>query len=258
MKTVCRKGLNSSQLDSCRRGPRNPGRRRVGGGPRSRATACGSPRQVRRMTATRRTAWATSTLVSRRVLISSKPIVDYRFNSSFYVPTAHLFTLKNPTEENMEDDGSKEEDDFQTDDDEDMEVDQPALQKRKKVCDIYYRLVSWLAVIAGIRASVTCCGTTVCFRCRVAERRRNSGTTAANRDERNVEVWSKSLVWGGVAVSKLSWCLRQRVQNFEFAPQERLFQWGWFMQNRADVFSDQVLILKKNWPCKHCLCFNYC
>lgn len=54
-----------------------------------------------------------------------------------YVPTAHLFTLKNPTEENMEGDRSEEEDDFQTDDDEDMEVDKPALQKRKKVCEVY-------------------------------------------------------------------------------------------------------------------------
>lgn len=54
-----------------------------------------------------------------------------------YVPTAHLFTLKNPTEENMGGDGSEEEDDFQTDDDEDMEVDKPALQKRKKVCELY-------------------------------------------------------------------------------------------------------------------------
>uniref|UniRef100_H3CUD9 Surfeit 2 n=1 Tax=Tetraodon nigroviridis TaxID=99883 RepID=H3CUD9_TETNG len=50
--------------------------------------------------------------------------------SDLYPP--HLFTLKNPTEEKMEGDGSGEEDDFQTDDDEDMEVDTPALQKRKK------------------------------------------------------------------------------------------------------------------------------
>lgn len=51
----------------------------------------------------------------------------------FYFPTAHLFKLKNPTEEIMEGDGNGEEDDFQTDDDEDMEVDKPTLQKRKKV-----------------------------------------------------------------------------------------------------------------------------
>lgn len=54
--------------------------------------------------------------------------------------TAHLFTLKNPTEENMEGDG-REEDDFQTDDDEDMEVEKPALQKRKKVCEMYSHLI---------------------------------------------------------------------------------------------------------------------
>lgn len=53
-----------------------------------------------------------------------------------FVPTAHLFTPKNPTEANMEGDGSEEEDGFQSDDDEDMEVDKPALQKRKKVCEI--------------------------------------------------------------------------------------------------------------------------
>lgn len=51
----------------------------------------------------------------------------------FYFPTADIFTLKNQTEEVMEGDGNGEEDDFQTDDDEDMEVDKPALQKRKKV-----------------------------------------------------------------------------------------------------------------------------
>lgn len=48
-------------------------------------------------------------------------------------PTAHLFTLKNPTEGTTGGDRNEEEDDFQTDDDEDMEVDTPALQKRKKV-----------------------------------------------------------------------------------------------------------------------------
>lgn len=54
-------------------------------------------------------------------------------SSTGLVPAAHLFTLKNPTEENMEGGASEEEDDFQTDDDEDMEVETPALQKRKKV-----------------------------------------------------------------------------------------------------------------------------
>lgn len=54
------------------------------------------------------------------------------------VPTAHLFMLKNPTEGNMEGDGGEEEDDFQTDEDEDMEVDKLEvdkleMQKRKKV-----------------------------------------------------------------------------------------------------------------------------
>lgn len=48
-------------------------------------------------------------------------------------PTAHLFTLKNPTEETTGGGRNEEEDDFQTEDDEDMEVDAPALQKRKKV-----------------------------------------------------------------------------------------------------------------------------
>lgn len=45
-----------------------------------------------------------------------------------------MFTLKNEVEENMEGDGDKEEDDFQTDEDEEMELDKPVLQKRKKVC----------------------------------------------------------------------------------------------------------------------------
>lgn len=53
------------------------------------------------------------------------------------VATAHLFTLKNSTEEKMEGDGmEEEEDDFQTDDDENMELDKPVLQKRKKVCEV--------------------------------------------------------------------------------------------------------------------------
>ncbi|TWW66135.1 Surfeit locus protein 2 [Takifugu flavidus] len=46
---------------------------------------------------------------------------------------SHLFTLKNPTEATTGGDGNEEEDDFHTDDGEDMEVDTPALQKRKKV-----------------------------------------------------------------------------------------------------------------------------
>lgn len=83
----------------------------------------------------------------------------------------------------MEGDGSEEGDDFHTDDDEDMEVDKPALQKRKKVCNLMT-----FSLVAGIGASVTCRGTTVCFRRRVAEVKRNSETTAANRDERNAEV----------------------------------------------------------------------
>lgn len=48
-------------------------------------------------------------------------------------PTAHLFTLKNPTEETTGGGGNEEEDGFRTDDGEDMEVDTPAPQKRKKV-----------------------------------------------------------------------------------------------------------------------------
>eukprot|EP00066_Takifugu_rubripes_P003141 XP_003965517.1 PREDICTED: surfeit locus protein 2 [Takifugu rubripes] len=45
---------------------------------------------------------------------------------------SHLFTLKSPTEATTGGDGNQEEDDFHTDDGEDMEVDTPALQKRKK------------------------------------------------------------------------------------------------------------------------------
>lgn len=43
-----------------------------------------------------------------------------------------MFTLKNPADENKEGEKSEEEDDFQTDEDEDMEVDKQVLQKRKK------------------------------------------------------------------------------------------------------------------------------
>lgn len=47
--------------------------------------------------------------------------------------TATVFTIKNTAEESMEGDGAVEEDDFQTDEDEGMEVDKQVVQKRKKV-----------------------------------------------------------------------------------------------------------------------------
>lgn len=51
--------------------------------------------------------------------------------SDLYPPS--LFTLKNTTEESTEVNRDEEEDDFQTDEDEEMEVDAQVLQKRKKV-----------------------------------------------------------------------------------------------------------------------------
>lgn len=51
--------------------------------------------------------------------------------SDLYPPT--MFTLKNPAEESMEGEKDEEEDDFQTDEDEEMEVDKQVVQKRKKV-----------------------------------------------------------------------------------------------------------------------------
>lgn len=47
-----------------------------------------------------------------------------------------MLTLKNSAEETVEADQSKDEDDFQTDEDDEMEVDTLAVQKRKKVCRI--------------------------------------------------------------------------------------------------------------------------
>lgn len=44
-----------------------------------------------------------------------------------------MFSLKNTAEESMKSDGDKEEDDFLTDEDEEMEVDKQVVQKRKKV-----------------------------------------------------------------------------------------------------------------------------
>ncbi|XP_061590124.1 surfeit locus protein 2 [Cololabis saira] len=44
-----------------------------------------------------------------------------------------MFTLKNPEEETVEGGGDKEEDDFQTDEDEQMEMETQEVQKRKKV-----------------------------------------------------------------------------------------------------------------------------
>lgn len=56
------------------------------------------------------------------------------FNTVPCIPAASIFTLKNQAEESMEGQGDKEEDDFQTDEDDEMEVDNQVLQKRKKVC----------------------------------------------------------------------------------------------------------------------------
>lgn len=61
-------------------------------------------------------------------------IALFAVTSVSFVPTASLFTLKNTTEENTEVNRDEEEDDFQTDEDEEMEVDAQVLQKRKKVC----------------------------------------------------------------------------------------------------------------------------
>lgn len=69
-------------------------------------------------------------VVSNRANICPEYLIGY----VSYVPTATIFTLKNPAEENMEGDGDEAEDDFQTDEDEEMEVDKQVLQKRKKVC----------------------------------------------------------------------------------------------------------------------------
>ncbi|XP_070780989.1 surfeit locus protein 2 [Enoplosus armatus] len=57
---------------------------------------------------------------------------DSEDSMSDLYPTS-MFTLKNTAEESMEGDGGEEEDDFQTDEDEEMEVDKQVLQKRKKV-----------------------------------------------------------------------------------------------------------------------------
>uniref|UniRef100_A0A3Q3VPQ0 Surfeit 2 n=1 Tax=Mola mola TaxID=94237 RepID=A0A3Q3VPQ0_MOLML len=51
--------------------------------------------------------------------------------SDLYPPA--IFSLTNPAEESMEADGDANEDDFQTDEDEEMETDKQPLQKRKKV-----------------------------------------------------------------------------------------------------------------------------
>lgn len=45
-----------------------------------------------------------------------------------------MFTLKTPEEEHMEAKSNNEEDGFQTDDGEEMEVEKQVQQKRKKVC----------------------------------------------------------------------------------------------------------------------------
>lgn len=58
--------------------------------------------------------------------------------------TATMFTLKKPEEEHVEA-KSDDDDGFQTDDGEEMEVDKQVQQKRKKVCWVFKCL--WLPLV---------------------------------------------------------------------------------------------------------------
>lgn len=112
------------------------------------------------------------------------------FSHLCHVPTATIFTVKNPAEENMEGEnkGDGEEDDFQTDEEDEMEVDSQVLQKRKKVCrnlkSIFY---FYFIFNIAIRLFLTDANAVMSFRSKEAVFRRNSETTTGNRDVRNVE-----------------------------------------------------------------------
>lgn len=111
-----------------------------------------------------------------------------------YVPTATIFSLKNPAEESMEGDGGEAEDDFQTDEDEDMEVDKQVLQKRKKVRGNLNSFFVCLFVrfwcindIMPVSLNDTIAVIFMSFRSRLVVFRRNSEITTGNQGARNVE-----------------------------------------------------------------------
>lgn len=96
------------------------------------------------------------------------------------VSVATMFTVKNPEEEQMEAKSDDEEDDFQTDDSEEMEVDKQAQQKRKKVC--------WkcpqLPLVQMGTAWVNHKYVIVSFRSKEGAFRKNFGTITGNREVR--------------------------------------------------------------------------
>lgn len=152
------------------------------------------------------------------------------------VPTATIFTLKNPAEESMEGDRDEEEDDFQTDEEEGMEVDKQVLQKRKKVCgnwiffflSIFGASMWWTGIdeIMPVSLNDAIAVIFMSFRSRVVVFRRNSEITTGNQGARNVEkceVKYKTIcvflylvicqgsntvlpVWSSITVSKPAWC----------------------------------------------------
>lgn len=109
-----------------------------------------------------------------------------------YVPTATIFTLKKPAEENKEGDGDEAEDDFQTDEDEEMEVDKQVLQKRKKVCGnlnsfCFFACFWCINYIMPVSFNDTIAVIFMSFRSREVVFRRSSEITAGNPGARNVE-----------------------------------------------------------------------
>lgn len=74
-------------------------------------------------------------LISAFLLLGLLRVQFYFSEMSYF--TASVFTLKNPAEESMKSDRGEEEDDFQTDEDEEMEVDKQVVQKRKKVREMH-------------------------------------------------------------------------------------------------------------------------
>lgn len=99
----------------------------------------------------------------------------------------------------MKDDGDEEEDDFQTDENEEMEVDKQVVQKRKKVCgiDIWSHIcvcafgIYFINVV--IRFSLTDINAVIFMssRSRVVVFRRNSEIITGNQGVRNMEKWRK-------------------------------------------------------------------
>lgn len=208
------------------------------------------------------------------------------------LPTATIFTINNSAEEGVEGDGDEEGDDFQTDEDEEMEVDKQVLQKRKKVRG------SWITFLNSWHQWNNDCFLEWHHCCHIyvfqvqgggfqKKFRNNHGKSGSKK---RGKVWSKMQnhicifipgnlsgsntvlpVWSGITVSKPAWYLFKwiLIGSFIFPAYESLFPKLWcftgptrrFFVTRKmccciSWFPTKSANIKyiSVWICKHCLC----